>query len=220
MKAFLKQYRQSPRKVRLVADLVRGKNVERALVELDYMTQRASGVVKKLVASAVANAKNNDDRETQSLIIEEIRVDEGKTLYRSRPRSRGRSTVIRKRTSHIIVTLGEPKVEEEKEAKKTKGKKAEKKVAPKTEKKEAKDDLTKIEGIGPKIAETLTAAGIATFADLAASNVETLTEIIKDVRGNHEATTWAQQADLAANGKWDELKTLQDELDGGKVSDK
>lgn len=79
------------------------------------------------------------------------------------------------------------------------------------------DDLTKIEGIGPKIAETLTAAGIATFADLAAQDAEKISEVITDVRGSHDATTWPQQATLAADGKWDELTTLQDELDGGKA---
>ena len=78
------------------------------------------------------------------------------------------------------------------------------------------DDLTKIEGIGPKIAETLTAAGIATFADLAKADTEKVQETISEVRGSHNAGTWAQQAQLAADGKWDELKALQDELDGGR----
>lgn len=78
------------------------------------------------------------------------------------------------------------------------------------------DDLKKIEGIGPKIAETLTAAGIATFADLAKSTPAAISEIIAGVRGNHVTDTWPEQAQLAADGKWDELKTWQDELDGGK----
>jgi len=78
------------------------------------------------------------------------------------------------------------------------------------------DDLKKIEGIGPKIAETLTAAGIASFADLAKSTPAAISEIIAGVRGNHVTDTWPEQAQLAADGKWDELKTWQDELDGGK----
>ncbi len=93
------------------------------------------------------------------------------------------------------------------------------KVAPKAEapKAEAKaDDLKKIEGIGPKIAETLAAAGIATFAELAKTDVEKISEIIADVRGNHVPDTWPKQAELAAEGKWDELKKWQDELNGGK----
>ncbi len=78
------------------------------------------------------------------------------------------------------------------------------------------DDLTKVEGIGPKIAETLTAAGIATFAELAKTEVSKIDEVIVDVRGSHPADTWPKQAEMAAEGKWDELKTWQDELDGGK----
>ncbi len=92
---------------------------------------------------------------------------------------------------------------------------APKKAAPK---KSAKaDDLKKIEGIGPKIASTLVEAGIATFADLAKSTPEKISEIISEVRGNHVTDTWPAQAKLAADGKWDELKKWQDELDGGKA---
>ena len=78
------------------------------------------------------------------------------------------------------------------------------------------DDLKKIEGIGPKIAETLVAAGIATYADLAKAKPAKISEIIEGVRGNHVPDTWPEQAKLAADGKWDELKVLQDKLDGGK----
>jgi large subunit ribosomal protein L17 len=82
-----------------------------------------------------------------------------------------------------------------------------------------KDDLEKIEGIGPKIADALTAAGITTFAQLAAATPESVREIL-DAAGSqfaaHNPATWGQQAQLAADGKWDELKTLQDELIGGR----
>jgi large subunit ribosomal protein L17 len=81
------------------------------------------------------------------------------------------------------------------------------------------DNLTKIEGIGPKIAETLVAAGVATYADLAGTDVEKIADIIKDVRGKHVPDTWPKQAQMAAEGKWDELKAWQDELDGGKPSE-
>ncbi|WP_405370019.1 50S ribosomal protein L21 [Nonlabens sp. Asnod2-A12] len=77
------------------------------------------------------------------------------------------------------------------------------------------DDLKKIEGIGPKIASTLVEAGIATFADLAKADPANISEIIAGVRGNHVPTTWPQQAQLAVDGKWDELQELQDRLDGG-----
>ncbi|MCD5390048.1 MAG: helix-hairpin-helix domain-containing protein [Candidatus Pacebacteria bacterium] len=77
------------------------------------------------------------------------------------------------------------------------------------------DDLTKIEGIGPVIAKTLAENGITTFAALADAKDEATQEMIKDVKGNHQAGTWNEQAALARDGKWDELKTLQDALDGG-----
>ena len=77
------------------------------------------------------------------------------------------------------------------------------------------DDLTKIEGIGPVIAKTLTEGGIASFAALASAKDADVQEMIKDVRGNHESTTWNEQAALACDGKFDELKTFQDKLDGG-----
>ena len=78
------------------------------------------------------------------------------------------------------------------------------------------DDLTKIEGVGPVIAKTLNAEGIVTFADLASANTDKIQDMIKDVRGNHDAGTWGKQAELAMNDKWDELKKWQDELNGGK----
>lgn len=105
-----------------------------------------------------------------------------------------------------------------KKAEKATPKKEAKKAAPKADAKKATanaDDLKKIEGIGPKIAETLVAAGIATYADLAKAKPEQISEIIAEVRGSHVPDTWPKQAKLAADGKWDELKELQDKLDGG-----
>ncbi len=81
------------------------------------------------------------------------------------------------------------------------------------------DDLKKIEGIGPKIAELLNKKNIVTFADLSKSKVETLKSILVEAGSKfqmHDPSTWAQQAALAAKGSWDELKKLQDELTGGK----
>ncbi len=101
MKAELKNYRQSPRKVRLVADTIRGKKVAEALVLLDFIPKRASSPLKKLLASALANAPKKEN-----LIVKEIRVDAGPTLYRRRPRSHGMSNPIRKRTSRVKIILG------------------------------------------------------------------------------------------------------------------
>ena len=113
------------------------------------------------------------------------------------------------------VKKAEPKVEAKAAAPKAK-KAAPTKAAAKKATGKA-DDLKKIEGIGPKIASTLVEAGIATYADLAKAKPAAISEIIAGVRGNHVTDTWPAQAKLAADGKWDELKKWQDELDGGKA---
>jgi large subunit ribosomal protein L17 len=87
------------------------------------------------------------------------------------------------------------------------------------EAKESGDDLTKIEGIGPKAAEALHEAGITTFAKLAESKAEEIKDILEKSGGNFNAqdpTSWPEQSQLAAEGKWDELKELQDKLNAGR----
>jgi large subunit ribosomal protein L21 len=124
-----------------------------------------------------------------------------------------------------ITASGAKKAASKKETKKAEPKVEAKVAAPKTEAKKAApkkatgkaDDLKKIEGIGPKIASTLVEAGITTFADLAKTDSAKISEIIAGVRGNHVTDTWPAQAQMAADGKWDELKKWQDELDGGKA---
>ena len=126
-----------------------------------------------------------------------------------------------------ITASGAKKAAPKKETKKAEPKVEAKAAAPKAEKAAPKaaakkasgkaDDLKKIEGIGPKIASTLVEAGVATFSDLAKAKPEAISEIIAGVRGNHVTDTWPAQAKLAADGKWDELKKWQDELDGGKA---
>lgn len=84
----------------------------------------------------------------------------------------------------------------------------------------ASDDFTKIEGIGPKISSLISAAGIATFAELANTPVEKLKTILSDAGSrfaSHDPTTWPDQSKMAAEGKWEELAKWQDELDGGKI---
>ena len=114
-----------------------------------------------------------------------------------------------------IVASGAKKAAPKKEVKKEVAKPAAKPAAKKATTKG--DDLKKIEGIGPKIASTLNEAGITTFAELAKTDAAKISEIIAEVRGNHVTDTWPKQAELAAEGKWDELKKWQDELDGGKA---
>ena len=82
------------------------------------------------------------------------------------------------------------------------------------------DKLTKVEGIGPKVNELLNAAGIMTFADLAGTSVDKIKEVLTAAGSRYQMmdpTTWPQQSQLAADGKWDELDVLQDKLDGGRI---
>ena len=106
-KAIAKTVRIAPRKVRLILDLVRGKEVGEAISILKLTNKRSSPVVEKLVKSAVANAEHNYDMDIDNLYISEIYADEGPTLKRFRPRAQGRATKINKRTSHITVVVEE-----------------------------------------------------------------------------------------------------------------
>jgi large subunit ribosomal protein L22 len=107
-RATLSNYRQSPRKVRGVINLIRGKSVEEATNLLSFIPKRSAGPVQKLLSSAVANAKNLSIP-LENLVVKEISVNGGKILYRRLPMSRGRAFVIRKRTSHVDLVLGEKK---------------------------------------------------------------------------------------------------------------
>lgn len=118
--AQLSDYRHSPRKVRIVVNALRGKKVADAILNLGFVGKRAAAPLQKLLLSAVANAKARDI-ETDSLVIKEFRVDGGKILYRRMPASRGRASILRKRTSHVKVVLGEPVLDTKaKKVKKTK----------------------------------------------------------------------------------------------------
>ena len=105
--AKLKALRMSPRKARYVADLVRGKSVDKALDALKFTNRAASLPIRKLIESAVANAENNQGLDIDILMIKEIRVDVGPTLKRFRPRAQGRAFPVRKRTCHVSVVLAE-----------------------------------------------------------------------------------------------------------------
>jgi large subunit ribosomal protein L22 len=106
MKAILKNYRQSPRKVRLITTLIQGKSVDVAIRELDLLIKRGSLPVKKVLLSAVANAVHAG-KDRANLIVKESVTNEGLVLKRSMPRARGRAFPILKRSSHISITLGE-----------------------------------------------------------------------------------------------------------------
>ena len=104
-RAVLRHYRMSASKARQVLDLVRGKDVLRAQEILASTPREAAAVVTKVLASAVANAANNDGQAPEELFITSAYADEGSTLKRFRPRARGRATRIRKRSCHITVIV-------------------------------------------------------------------------------------------------------------------
>lgn len=97
-KAIARTVRIAPRKVRLVVDLIRGKQVGEAVAILRHTPKAASPVVEKVLKSAVANAEHNYDLDINSLVVSEVFVDEGPTLKRFRPRAQGRASAINKRT--------------------------------------------------------------------------------------------------------------------------
>ncbi len=106
--AKLSNYRQSPRKVRLIADAVRGKHVDHALALLSSMPKRGAEPIAKLIQSAAASAQLNKGISTSDLIIEKIEVGGGLVFRRMMPRARGRGALIRKKTSHVTLALGRP----------------------------------------------------------------------------------------------------------------
>ncbi len=112
--AKLNDYRQSPRKVRLVAGLVRGKKAEEAIDILTVTVKRASDPIISLIKSAIANAKTNFSLESDNLFIKSLNVDSGAILYRRMPRARGVAYPIRKRVSKVSLVLG---VKEDKDIK-------------------------------------------------------------------------------------------------------
>ena len=112
VRAKLNNYRVSAQKARLVADQIRGRGVDEALISLDLSTKRVARPIAKLVRSAVANAETKNERDkagidVDNLVIHRIQVDEGSSMWRVRARAHGRAAWIQKRTSHITVVLAE-----------------------------------------------------------------------------------------------------------------
>ena len=105
MKAILKNHHQSPRRTRLVTETIKGRPVTQALAELDFLVKKSAAPIKKLILSAVANAKTNFKRDQADLYIKNITVDKGHVMRRFRPVSHGRAFPIRHRLSNIEVVL-------------------------------------------------------------------------------------------------------------------
>jgi len=136
IKAELNRYRQAPRKVRLLANLIKGKDIETSLALLTFSGKKAADPIKTLIKSAVANAAHNAKLSKDVLYIKDMRVDGGAVLKRGMPRAFGRSFLIKKRTSKIALELGvlETEVKKSEEKKEKTIKKVSKKVVSKVSK--------------------------------------------------------------------------------------
>lgn len=106
-KASLKYARVGAQKARLVADMVRGKNIDDAVKLLTFVNKKSALIFKKLIMSAIANADHKKTMDVESLYVKSIYVDQGPSLKRFRPRAQGRAFGVRKKTSHINVVLEE-----------------------------------------------------------------------------------------------------------------
>ncbi len=110
VKAVTKYVRISPQKIRMLTEAVKGKPVEKAIQILNFMPQKAAGIIEKTIRSAAANADHNMNLDVDLLVVKNLIVDRGPMLKRYRARARGRGTRILKRTSHITVVLAEESV--------------------------------------------------------------------------------------------------------------
>jgi len=108
-KAIARYVRLTPRKARLVADLVRGKSALQALDILTFTNKKAAVVLKKTLASAIANATNNFNMNEENLYVAKVMVDEGPILKRVMPRAMGRADIIHKKTAHVTIVVAEKK---------------------------------------------------------------------------------------------------------------
>jgi len=143
VRAYLRYLNIAPRKTRLVANLVKGMEVEKAKAQLLFCKKRAAKPILKLINSALANARNNLGIDG-TFFIKEIRVDQGPMLKRWMPRAFGRATMIQRKTSHVTLVL------EVKEPRKIERKKEEKKEEVKEVRKEEKKEMPEIEIEKPK----------------------------------------------------------------------
>ena len=105
--ATLKNARISARKVKIVADLIRGKDAKEALAIVKFTPKASSEIIEKLLKSAIANAENNHGMKSNNLYVAEIYANQGPTMKRIRPAAKGSAVRIRKRTSHITIVLKE-----------------------------------------------------------------------------------------------------------------
>ncbi len=106
-KAKLRFCRVAPRKARIIADMIRGRNVEEAISLLEFTPKKSAQILRKVLHSAIANAEDTGDVDVDRLFVKTITVDQGPTLKRYRPRAQGRAFRINKKTSHIVLVVDE-----------------------------------------------------------------------------------------------------------------
>ncbi len=214
-KATLKFIRLSPTKARLITKQIQGMNAELALASLEFMPNKAAGIIAKVIASACANG----DYEPEEVTILSARSDKGPVLKRFKPRARGSASRILKPTAHIMIEVGtstetkevskeakkvEKKVEVKKEAPKTKekseAKKEETKSAPKTK---ATNDLLKLSGVGPAMVKKLNAENITSIEQVANLTKEEISELDAKIglKGKIEDTWQAEAKEILNNKK-------------------
>jgi len=158
--------------------------------------------------------KNGHRQYLTEIVVENVMASGFKSDKKKAPKAKPAAKKVAEKKVAEPAKIAEVPAEKKAPAKKAAAKKPAAKKATKA------DDLKKIEGIGPKIASILTEAGYETFAKLSKANPEKIREILLEKGGKryamHDPETWPKQAELAAAGKWDELKKWQDELDGGR----
>jgi large subunit ribosomal protein L22 len=104
-KAILRKFRQSPRKVRMVADMIRGRPVDEALSILKFQPRKAAKMLSKVLTSAIANATENESADADKLVVTKVAIDPGPVEKRMLPRSMGRANRITKRSSHVTIEV-------------------------------------------------------------------------------------------------------------------
>lgn len=152
IKAKLRHLRISPRKVRLVTDLIKGLDVKKAQKQLEFSPKGVATPILKLLNSAIANARHNANLDENNLYISSILVDPGPTLKRWMPRAMGRATSIMKRTSHITISLEEriPSINKKDKIKKEEKKEMQKDSLPQTDQIEESKETSQVKSIQPE----------------------------------------------------------------------